>query len=83
MLSACEWFDGRAFKHVLQHAQARVLRLEARMEGTALALRVIDDGRGFDATRAPRSLAERAGAIGARLALESRPGRTVVQLVFD
>jgi hypothetical protein len=44
-------------------AQARVLRLEARMEGTALALRVIDDGRGFDATRAPRSLAERAGAI--------------------
>ena len=72
-----------AISNVLQHAQARVLRLEARMEGTALALRVIDDGRGFDATRAPRSLAERAGAIGARLALESRPGRTVVQLVFD
>ncbi|SFP84317.1 MULTISPECIES: histidine kinase [unclassified Variovorax] len=72
-----------AISNVLQHARARVLRLEACMEGTAVALRVIDDGRGFDASQPPRSLAERAGAIGARLALESRPGRTVVQLVFD
>ena len=40
-----------AISNVLQHARARVLRLEACMEGTAVALRVIDDGRGFDASR--------------------------------
>jgi len=38
----------------------------------------------FDAAKhMPRSLAERSGAIGARLTVESRPGRTVVQLEFD
>ena len=43
---------------------------------------VIDDGRGFDASQVPRALTERAGAVGARLAVESRPGRTVVQFEF-
>jgi signal transduction histidine kinase len=72
-----------AISNVLQHAHAHVLRIEAGMHGTTVQLRVIDDGRGFDATRVPRALWERAGAIGARLAVESRPGRTVVQLGFD
>ncbi len=72
-----------AISNVLQHAQASVLRMEAEMRGGTLLLRVIDNGKGFDATRAPRALAERAGAIGAGLAVESRPGRTVVQLSFD
>jgi signal transduction histidine kinase len=79
-----------AISNVLQHAQATVLRIEAGMGGDAasasvasVALRVIDNGKGFDAAHVPRALAERAGAIGARLAVESRPGRTVVQLVFD
>lgn len=72
-----------AISNVLQHAQARVLRIEADMQGSTLRLRVIDNGRGFDATQPPRALAERAGAIGAGLAVESRPGRTVVQLTFD
>ncbi|WP_261803657.1 histidine kinase [Variovorax sp. PAMC26660] len=71
-----------AISNVLQHAHASVLRIEAGMQGTTVQLRVIDNGRGFDAAHAPRSLAERAGAIGARLGLESRPGRTVVQLEF-
>ncbi|MDM0010298.1 ATP-binding protein [Variovorax sp. J22G73] len=71
-----------AISNVLQHAQASVLRIEADMRGRSLVLRVIDNGRGFDAAHPPRALAERAGAIGAALALESRPGRTVVQLVF-
>ncbi|SFO92920.1 hypothetical protein SAMN05216567_103365 [Variovorax sp. OK605] len=81
-----------AISNVLQHAQASVLRIEADMQGTTahrvptvptVQLRVIDNGRGFDAACVPRALAERAGAIGARLAVESRPGRTVVQLSFD
>ncbi|CAA2101927.1 Sensor histidine kinase LiaS [Variovorax paradoxus] len=72
-----------AISNVLQHAQASVLRIEADMVGQAVQLRVIDNGKGFDAACLPRALAERAGAIGAQLALESRPGRTVVQLSFD
>jgi signal transduction histidine kinase len=71
-----------AISNVLQHAPARTLRIEAEALAGAVQLRVIDDGRGFDAQQVPRALAERAAAIGARLALESRPGRTVVQLGF-
>lgn len=69
-----------AISNVLQHAQATVLRIEAAMLGTAVRLCVIDDGRGYDVARAPRSLHERAKAMGVQLVLESRPGRTVVQL---
>ena len=71
-----------AISNVLQHAQASVLRIEADMQGDTVRLRVIDNGRGFDASQVPRALWERAGAIDARLAVESRPGRTVVQLAF-
>lgn len=71
-----------AISNVLQHAHARTLRVEAEMAGAATQLRVVDDGQGFDATRLPRALAQRSHAIGARLAIESRPGRTVVQLTF-
>jgi len=71
-----------AISNVLQHAQASVLRIEADMLGDVVRLRVIDNGRGFDASQVPRALSERAGAVGARLAVESRPGRTVVQLGF-
>lgn len=90
-LAPVERLDAQAMRHlqfllfeaisnVLQHAQATVLRIEAAMVGTAVRLRVIDDGRGYDASRAPRSLRERAQAMGVPLLLESRPGRTVVQL---
>jgi signal transduction histidine kinase len=69
-----------AISNVLQHAHATMLRVEAVMVGAAVRLRVIDDGRGYDVSRAPRALRERAQAMGARLMLESRPGRTVVEL---
>lgn len=72
-----------AISNVLQHSGASVLRIEAAMHEGALQLRAIDNGRGFDATRTPRALQQRALAIGAELRLESRPGRTVVQLQFD
>jgi signal transduction histidine kinase len=72
-----------SISNVLRHAEATVLRFEAGMKGKTVQLRVIDNGKGFDTAKLmPRSLAERSGAIGARLTVESRPGRTVVQLEF-
>ena len=90
-------FDGAAMRHlqfmvfealsnVLQHAQARVLRIEARPDGAGAQLKIIDDGRGFDVHRPLRnglaSMHERAAAIGAKLSLDSEPGRTVVEIVL-
>ena len=75
-----QYFLFEAISNVLQHARARVLRVEAAQHGVVLRLALIDDGVGFDATQPPRALAERAQSLGAKLAVESRPGRTVVQL---
>jgi len=48
------------------------------------SLRIVDNGRGFDATAAWRkgllAMQERAHSIGAVLALHSEPGRTVVEI---
>jgi signal transduction histidine kinase len=66
--------------NVLQHARAQVLRIEAAAHRGGVRLRVIDDGVGFDAGQVPRALAVRAVALGAVLTVESRPGRTVVQV---
>jgi signal transduction histidine kinase len=75
-----------ALSNVLQHAQARVLRIEACATGTGALLRIIDDGRGFEVghpqRKGLRSMHDRAAAIGARLSLESRPGRTVVDIAL-
>jgi hypothetical protein len=76
-----------ALSNVLQHAQARVLRIEARATAAGAQLKIIDDGRGFDVRQPLRrgllSMHERAAAIGARLSLESRPGRTVVDIALS
>jgi signal transduction histidine kinase len=82
-----------ALSNVLQHAQAKTLRIEARCEDAAgvpgkartlAVLRVIDDGHGFDAqaptSRGLASMRERALAIGAQLVLHSAPGCTVVEI---
>ncbi|MET3495723.1 sensor histidine kinase [Variovorax boronicumulans] len=71
-----------AISNVLQHAHASVLRLEADMLGETVRVRVVDNGRGFDVSHVPAALLERSAAVGARLSVESRPGRTVVQLEF-
>jgi signal transduction histidine kinase len=69
-----------ALSNVLQHARAQVLRIEATSVGDAVRIRVLDDGVGFAAAETPRSLALRAAAIGAAIDVQSRPGRTVVQV---
>lgn len=73
-----------ALSNVLQHAHASRLRIDARQLDAGVQLRIIDNGRGFDVTAPLRkgllSLHERAAAIGARLALDSEPGHTVVEI---
>jgi signal transduction histidine kinase len=96
-LAVVRGFDGPAMRHlqfmvfealsnVLQHARARVLRIEASASGSGALLRIIDDGCGFDVGRPLRqglaSMRERAAAIGAKLSLKSQPGRTVIEIVL-
>ena len=71
---------------MLQHAHASVLRIEAAMTPQGTQLRMMDNGRGFDATaplrRGLQSMRERAQAIGATLSLHSAPGRTVLEILI-
>lgn len=73
-----------ALSNVLQHAQASVLRIEARASGAGCLLRIVDNGRGFDVGQPQRkglqSMRERARAIDADLSIASEPGRTVVEI---
>ncbi|MGC1173781.1 sensor histidine kinase [Polaromonas sp.] len=73
-----------ALSNVLQHSHATTLAIEAEMAGSGVCLRVVDNGRGFDAAAPPRkgllAMRERATAIGVSIAIESRPGRTAVEI---
>jgi hypothetical protein len=75
-----------AISNVLQHAHARHITFEAWPRGEGVVLRVVDDGRGFDPAQARGkglpSMRERAQALGARLGIESQPGRTAVELTL-
>ena len=97
LLEPVERLDGLAMRHlqfmvfealsnVLQHAQASWLRIEAVMVLAVIHIRIVDNGHGFDASLPPRkglvSMRERASAIGARLAVTSAPGRTVVEILI-
>jgi len=77
-----------ALSNVLQHAKASMLRIELRgRDRGGAALRVIDNGSGFDLKSVkPQglgSLKERAAAIGASLTVTSEPGRTVVEILLE
>ncbi len=73
-----------ALSNVLQHSQATTLAIEAEMAGAGVHLRIVDNGRGFDAAAPPRkgllSMRERATAIGVAVVIDSRPGRTSVEI---
>jgi len=82
-----------ALSNVMQHARATTLRLEAAVEPSAgdpdlseVCVRISDNGVGFEVRGAGRrglaTMGERARAIGARLAISSQPGATVVELRF-
>ena len=97
LLPVCEKLDAgamnelqfmlfEALSNVLQHAKARVLRVEGHApEGVGkVFVRLIDDGCGFDPTSSTRnglaSMRERALSIGAQLHITSAPGNTVVEI---
>lgn len=98
-LSPLDGLDDKAMRHVqymmfeaisnvLQHAHASILQIELRSTvGGGAQLQLTDNGRGFDVNHVKRrglsSLRERAAAIGARLLIESAPGKTVAQIVLD
>jgi signal transduction histidine kinase len=73
-----------ALSNVVQHARATCVRIEAHALGQRISVRVVDDGRGFDAPSQRRkglaAMHERAAAIGAELSIHSQPGRTVVEI---
>ncbi|RZJ26821.1 MAG: histidine kinase [Haliea sp.] len=73
-----------ALSNVLQHSQATTLAIEADMAGAGICLRIVDNGRGFDAAAPPRkgllAMRERASAIGVQVMISSAPGRTVVEI---
>jgi hypothetical protein len=75
-----------ALSNVLQHAQASILSIHATQTNAGTLLRVMDNGKGFDAQQPPRkglkSMRERAAAIGAALSISSAPGCTVVELLL-
>ena len=69
-----------ALNNVTKHAEAEHVRLRLRTGGREASLEVYDDGRGFTGDGASSEhlglgiMQERAHAVGARLAVESRPG---------
>ncbi len=72
--------------NVLQHAHASLIHIRAQEGGEQSALEITDNGRGFDVNatgnRGLHALKQRAQALGAHLRLDSRPGKTSVEIVI-
>jgi signal transduction histidine kinase len=75
-----------ALSNALKHAQAQHVQVSLRQAGGRLALRIRDDGRGFDAEAARRralsgmslgllGMQERVRLAGGEMTLESTPGK--------
>jgi two-component system nitrate/nitrite sensor histidine kinase NarX len=77
-----------ALNNVVKHANASRLTLSLHQTGEEVALRICDDGRGFDFTDVRQghfglgNMAERAEAIGATLTVESETGRGTTVVVL-
>lgn len=84
---------GEALNNIAKHAQATAVHVTLRYTPTALEVDVVDDGCGFelDSKAAEsghfglRGMSERAGTLGAELAIETAPGSgaTVHLIVRD
>jgi signal transduction histidine kinase/ligand-binding sensor domain-containing protein len=77
-----------ALTNARKHAACRTVRVTCAYRRRSLRLEVRDDGRGFDPARAAANghfglvgLRERAAAVGARLTIDSAPGRGTAILV--
>jgi signal transduction histidine kinase len=69
-----------ALNNVIKHAAAKRVEVDLQVQADGVYLRVVDDGRGFDAQSIPAGhlglqiMGERAAGIGATLTVDSRPG---------
>ena len=79
-----------AISNVLHHAGARLMRVSAQPAGeraNGVRIQIVDDGCGFDTHRQGgqglTSMHKRAAAIGAVLSVNSRPGRTEVDITLE
>ena len=69
-----------AMTNIARHADATIVGVRLAIDGERIALRVVDNGRGFDTAAVPpgtfglASMQERAALIGGRLRVASRPG---------
>jgi ligand-binding sensor domain-containing protein/signal transduction histidine kinase len=69
-----------AVANAARHSRAQSVRIEVRVDGRALYVAVEDDGVGFDASANTqgtglRSMRRRAEELGARIEVDSEPGR--------
>ena len=77
-----------ALTNVLRHADATTAVLDLRLDGGALKMTVVDDGRGFESrngtsTAGIRGMRERAVMVGGKLEIESARGSgTTVRLTL-
>lgn len=91
------WLDAAASLHVLRvlqealanvarHSHADTVRLETECDPQWVSVRIVDNGRGFDAERAGvagrglRNMMRRMETLGGVLLVASRPGETVLTL---
>jgi signal transduction histidine kinase len=70
-----------ALNNALKHAQASHIQVHLRQNHSTVLLEIIDDGLGFDPSRARqqgglglRGMEERAARLGADLSVQSQPG---------
>jgi signal transduction histidine kinase len=75
------WIAVEAFNNVVKHAKAQQVTVRLQLDHPIVCLQIKDDGIGFDPATAGqsggmglRSMAERAGRIGAKLEVTSSPG---------
>ncbi len=75
-----------ALSNALQHANASVIHIRASHTPEGVQVSIADNGGGFEVASPPRnrlsSMQARAAAIGARVAVQSAPGRTVVEIAI-
>ncbi|MEM6931035.1 MAG: histidine kinase, partial [Myxococcota bacterium] len=87
VLRAAQLVATEALHNAARHAQAATVTLVLGPAGRRWRIAVVDDGVGFDTSRAPRfsglaHMARRARQIGAALDIRSGPAGTAVSLVF-
>ena len=79
-----------AMTNVAKHADAKKVRIVAERDGESIRVSVADDGQGFDEEKIRRlygttygllGMRERAKAIGARVQIESSPGKGTTVIV--